>query len=1731
MSGYDNPAETTVGNRRYLLEELIGRGRYASVFRAVDTWAGSEWAVKLIKAGESAHAGEFDFAARLDYPGIVSPQHCGETGDGGAGVVFPLIRGVPLTRFFRETPPGDSAALFRMLARELLENTRYLHDRDLLHLDLKPDHLLVDIDPLIRPREPNTQGKSTAPRPSVYLIDLGSLCFVRENPHAEGARGTPAYMAPEWRSGRKADQRTDIYSLGVILREILEATVFYGDAGPGDPDLPLRAGLTGRSATRFGKTLDSMISSDPSSRPWNIDEIVEGLSLEQDLTPFLREEAPFKSRFTGRRREIELFLGRIGELHRSGKGGVALVLGGKGSGKSRFLREIEFAARATFETDWMIAPPGIFDGGTADLVKKRQADENAPLVVVIDDCTGFEIEALAVLRGKPVLVVASAAGSADFGAGDVAVGVPGDVPADAAPDRPEDFAVNGERDRGEAAPGGSFPAGAPADCLDIRLHPPAASAVSELLAPFMPGKENRSRLAELITRESGGNCSRFHAVAGEFRDGVISISPARMIRRILGESGNITLYDASMRQLRLSLSASDRKNARWCARTAAKLCRSRCKKAGLHLLGATLSSLDGDFERALLHLRKYVSHARERPSPAAAAHGGVLAVEALVRMGRFEEAETEARRMLHRRDDLPGETETILCTALLGRILERRGRLEEGRRLLEEAADSTVAACPVARRGKAEAARLSALGAIYTKLGENDKAAAVFAGAFSLLGMPRNFREASFPVPERAASGVLGVLASCINNYGVLLWKKGDLHGAEKAFSKALLLRERQGDILFAASAADNLAAVSYRLGAVKRGLDLFHYALSRRLDADDMRGAANSLNNIGVVHQDAERWVLALRTHREALAVRRRIDDREGMAVSTHNLGLLERKRGRYEAALDYYSESLVLKEELADKAGIVRTRCNRAVLYLAGGDLEKAAGDVSAVVPLAGELDSPELDTLTRHVQALLLREQGDSTSAAALFESIRPLPGDPAASGGGERMLQCSIDHAETLTELGRNPEAVGILGGIADAIRSLGDRRLLLSFNRVSAVAALEENRRDDCRELCINAARLVADSPCDPLEEAKLAILVGRLAALEERFDSASRAFRRAGELARDLGNERLAAQIPTEPASAPTDGAGPPAHRPGTALPDARISDNTPEYQKNDASKRKDDAKMGRELLNALARTRVIYEGSLAAVREMTEALNSMMEPEELLAKLLDLMMGTVGGERGVILLDDDDDGDDGGDFRVAATKGMDPLTVADAKEYSRTIVSRAFNEERFIFSANAAEDEDFAGHLSVSRLGIVSFMCCPLVRRGKTIGTVYVDNRSEIDSFGNKDRDILRTFANLAAVAIDNAVRAADIRRENRRLKKVVAEETSFPRIIGASPAMRRLFSIMERLLDNDIPVLIQGETGSGKELVARALHYQGRRKDKPFVAVDCGILHENLVESELFGHEKGAFSGAVTRRKGLFEEADGGSIFLDEISNLGVRLQAKLLRVLQEGEFRRVGETRIRRTDVRVICATNRDLRVDVAAGRFREDLYYRIRIVALDLPPLRERVEDIPLLVEHLSAKIEKKYGLPFPSITHRAMKALIGCDWPGNVRQLENMLAGLPVLCPDGIADIDLLPMETAPGKGGFSREPGEDPGSGVPDGSRSAGGRDIQDESASFHPGTQDFSGYDLTLEDRERRDIRAALEKAGWVQTRTALLLGVSERSLRYKMAKYDIENIRLKERRKRRRS
>jgi two-component system response regulator PilR (NtrC family) len=344
--------------------------------------------------------------------------------------------------------------------------------------------------------------------------------------------------------------------------------------------------------------------------------------------------------------------------------------------------------------------------------------------------------------------------------------------------------------------------------------------------------------------------------------------------------------------------------------------------------------------------------------------------------------------------------------------------------------------------------------------------------------------------------------------------------------------------------------------------------------------------------------------------------------------------------------------------------------------------------------------------------------------------------------------------------------------------------------------------------------------------------------------------------------------------------------------------------------------------------------------------------------------------------------------------------------------------------------------------------------------------------------------------IVIEKALEKKVLARENRRLRREIRSRSRSRHMIGHSTAMQEVFELIAQVAETKTNVLVYGESGTGKELVARAIHDQSDRQEGPFVALNCGAIPENLLESELFGHVKGAFTGAVQNKQGLFESATGGTLFLDEIGELSPSLQVKLLRALQEKTIRRVGDTVDRKTDVRIVSATNRRLEEEVAAGRFREDLYYRLNVIQLTLPPLRDRAEDIPVLIQHFVQKFADELGKPVEGMDAEACELLCGYAFPGNVRELENLVERAVALSRTGMIGCDLLPPTVTESR----------PGQAAP-------------------RITADGVKLEQLVDDYERSLLVEALALSGGVKKRAARLLGISFRSFRYRLEKLGIED------------
>ncbi|MFT4839802.1 MAG: serine/threonine-protein kinase PknK [Hyphomicrobiaceae bacterium] len=529
----------------------------------------------------------------------------------------------------------------------------------------------------------------------------------------------------------------------------------------------------------------------------------------------------------------------------------------------------------------------------------------------------------------------------------------------------------------------------------------------------------------------------------------------------------------------------------------------------------------------------------------------------------------------------------------------------------------------------------------------------------------------------------------------------------------------------------------------------------------------------------------------------------------------------------------------------------------------------------------------------------------------------------------------------------------------------------------------------------------------------------------------------------------------------------------------------------------------------------------LVAFLQIARALNEEQDLARLLTQIVDAGIQICGAERGFLLLPQGEEHS----VEVARNFAQEEVLSPEFK-ISRTIASRVMATGVAELTTNAQEDDRFRDLQSVTDLRLRSVLCIPIRIKNEVGGVIYVDNRLQQQVFQEREKMLLMSLSDHAATAIVNARSMEQLRTKqfelqaaldrvdqlNGALKGQLQETTSelsqireeisglgtrskyeYKQIVGAGSAMRAVFALLDKYIDAEDPVLITGDSGTGKELVARAIHTHSNRSQNAFVSENCAALPESLLESELFGFVRGAFTGATANKKGMLETASGGILFLDEVGDMALDLQKKLLRVLQEGEVRPLGSQTTIKVDVRLICATNRNLEQMVQEGEFREDLYYRLAVLPVHLPPLRDRKEDLPQLVKRFLGDLQRE-GQGRVRVSPDAMEKVVGYSWPGNVRELQNEIRRAAILCDGIILESHLS--------------------SHVREGRRGPGSVQLDDGLVPAERGTT----LPDMVRDLEIREIQKAFDRAQANKSRAADLLGLSRFALQRKVEKYELD-------------
>lgn len=774
-----------------------------------------------------------------------------------------------------------------------------------------------------------------------------------------------------------------------------------------------------------------------------------------------------------------------------------------------------------------------------------------------------------------------------------------------------------------------------------------------------------------------------------------------------------------------------------------------------------------------------------------------------------------------------------------------------------------------------------------------------------------------------------------------LHWQKGELTKAKEFYTKILPLERERGDIYLRIRTLQGLGLVSFDLGDWFKAIEYMEETKALCEKIGDRRGLGDTLCNLGVFLEEIGDWGRAISYYKKDIEIRQHLKEDKGLTIGLINLSLILTKKGDFIDAETLLSEASLISERTRDIELLSETYLGKAKLALMREKLDEAIGNIATTLRLKRKIKGKQEKMVIPLVTAAEIK--------AAKYDWHKTLIICERA--------QKFLSHNEFTEHREVNPKLAAIITrwqGLAKAnlgFTDLGKEELDTSIEILRSLGAKYEM-----------AISLV--TKCQALyqitrnkengEEIKDSISPVSFKPLSEKeFTQVSDDLREAATIFSSLGAK------PNE----------------------ERVRDMLNHLSQLETTR------------HLRSRERSEY---LKVFYELSELINLNLEKEDFADRLLDLIIDVTSAERGLLFLMQGDK------LFPAAARNVDHTTLEDAQSISKTVIRQVRKRAEPIICADALSDPRFVNSNSVMLNKIRSLVCVPLRIEDKVIGTIYLDSRINPNVFAEEDKNLLMSVANLLATTIDHSFAFKKMQEDFSALREDILTDAVTGYFLGRSKAIKEVYQVIEQIAPTDCTVLLLGETGSGKGVLARLIHANSNRRANKFVSINCGTLPETLFESELFGHAKGAFTGAIRDKEGLFEIAENGTIFMDEIANTSLSIQAKLLEVLEEKIIRRVGETEPRRVDVRLICATNKDLEQEVRENRFREDLYYRLNVVTIQVPPLRERKSDIMLLAGYFLKRYSKQLNKPILGFEDDIPQVLTEYSWPGNVRELQNVI---------------------------------------------------------------------------------------------------------------------------------
>lgn len=1719
----------TPGARRYKILETLGEGGAGVVHRAIDTVEEREVALKVLHADVPLDLGadEFRLLASHSHPHLVQVFDYGTTQDGRAYFTMEYCRGEDVVSYVRrQLPPLPDLAADRrlgMILCQIVETLDYIHGRRLLHRDVKPSNIVVverDGQPVAKLIDFGLARRTRA----VGSLRHGDFSDVS---HEDSISGTVEYLSPERLRGEPGDPGADLYSLGVILYEVFCGKPPFAGASAGE----VVRGHLERAPPDLDSLPDSyrglitkLLEKTPERRPRSAAEVfallpdLPGREARRDrLLP------AFSSVLVGREGILKTLEARAAAARR-GRGHTTLFKASTGSGKSRLLREHEVRLQLAGETVYREVcretgeHPGrllqrILARLVADLpanAPQEQAlsalqtelvgdrprpggDEKAlqegffyrfsnallalaaerPFALLVDDlqwADTLSLECLTYLarclerRGAchvsliltcrsddeadHVLIGAleeKCRGLASF----EIVGLPAltveDVRSYLAQilGSPESFPEEFPRSLVVATGGNPFFI---EEYLKLRIQlggvERTASGWKVDARKELPVPSSMEEVARKRLRQLRGFRRQLLEWAAVLAEPFGAAELTRLIRTVgcdddseSGESRLVERVEAELTSCLLDQTLRREGESYTFAHAAIEQALYEIleleQRRRRHGLTADWLLARGDPEEDD-RLEQVARHLYFSDEPVRARVFLRRAGERALAAGALREAATHISRALEVSDDSAERFEMLLVREeVWSRLGKPRERLADIRRLGE------LSSALGDSRWQCEAAAREAL--YLDSQGEKRQALEKLEEALDL------------------AAGEEAMRARLLSRGGMLRFYLSEFEGGMDSLTEAVSIARRLQDREQEAECLQLVGLGHYLQGNYDPAVVEIEGALAiRRELGDDQRvGALES--NLGLIQFDRGLLEAAKERFQDSLKTFSRIGHRRGEAVNLLNLGLVYSEMGLLERAIGFISEALDIRRELGDRHGEGADIGNLGAAWLRVGLFERAAPLLEQALSIARESENHQSESVNECRLGLVAMQRGEPEKAQDRFE--KSLEMARRAGGAFHKLLP--------LTSLAR-------LHLDGDPGKSLD----LLEEARAMAVKADMRSWRIECRAL--EAMAFLALGRLDDGEEAsrdavaELERFPGLLDRSQEVWFARYRvleSLRRRGRA--DGGGEgdvegalRRAYTLLREKADAFND-------------PELRAAflDNIPVHREINRRHEEMQRRIRRE---ASRRERSFYE--------IAKSIHSILDLDLLLDRLLELAIESTHAEKGLILLRDRD-----GNLITRAARGMARESVEDATDICKSVIAQVAGGGEPVLATDASTDDRFRERRSVISFHIRTLMCVPLEVRDEVVGAVYVDGRGSA-SFSAEDLDYLVSFAHLAAIAVENARLLGRLKAENLSLRREVESGSGFKGLLGRSEAMEKVKRLMEKVASTSASIFLSGDTGTGKAVIARAIHYASERRSRPFVTVDCGALPENLLESELFGHKRGAFSGAISDRIGLIEEAEGGTLFLDEVTNTTLDLQAKLLRVLQEGEIRRVGENEVRKVDVRIIAATNADIRRAVDDGKFREDLFYRLNVVPIEVPPLRERRDDIPHLAMHFLKRSCERAGRAASSFTAEAMRLLERMPWKGNVRELENLVEKAVVLAERHPIDASFLASLFPGVPAGEGTQVAEAPAPGMKPSS--------SDETTNLS-----LEEFDQRWRDAERAYLTDLVERSSWNLSAAARLAAVRNRN------------------------